>query len=87
MPRVWRHVRGVHSPGSVHCGRSWSLTTARSISSPEQKFHIHFTGMAKSVCFFLQGALHSRAIAIHSEETGPGIYPSPPGSLEFDYLI
>jgi len=37
--------------------------------------------------FFLQGALHSRAIAIHGEETGLGRHPSPPGSLEFDYLI
>lgn len=60
---------------------SLSLTTARSVSSPKQRFHIHFTGMAKSICFFLQGALHSRAIAIHSEEMGPGRHRSPPGVL------
>lgn len=72
---------GKGTPSSRVTRSSLSLTTARSISSPKQRFHIHFTGMAKSICFFLQGALHSRAIAIHSEETGPGRHRSHPGGF------
>lgn len=51
----------------IHAPRDESEPyTSGSISSPKWRFHIHFTGMAKSVCFSFQGALHSRAIAIRN---------------------